>query len=53
MQIFSNWHKDREMEAINSLSFKDRDAEKNLQSTICSVSEAQIMQISHQQNILR
>ena len=53
MQIFSNWHEDRGMEVISSLFFQRQGRWNNLQSTICSVSEAQIMQISHQQNIWR
>ena len=54
MQIFSNWHEDRGMEVISSIFLNDRDAEKiySLLSQ-CGVSEVQIMQISHQQNILR
>jgi len=53
MQILSNWHEDRGMEVISSLFFQRQGRRKNLQSTICGISEAQIMQISHQQNILR
>ena len=53
MQIFSNWHEDRGMEVVSSLFFQRQGRSKNLQSVICSVSEAQILQISQQQSILR